>query len=93
MQILSPEEASQLSVKKSGGFNKKVSKNEAILQSIASLVRGQTLLVRKDEWEGKTKLGNIISSKKVKTKLDNRKFHVFTLQDNSGWLVALKENQ
>lgn len=86
MKILTAQEVSSFELKKSGGLRGR-SKNEELFAAMKQLEVGQTILLAKDEWVGKTRPGLTIS---YIGKKQGRSYHCFTLQDNSGWLISPK---
>lgn len=90
MEILNENQAGQLEIKPSG-FAGRVSKNASVYEQMASLQEGQTLLLRKEEWRGKTKILHSLGSKKLKALFADKRFHIFNLKDESGWLISLRK--
>ena len=89
MQVLNKEEAASVEIKAINGGRR--SKNGAVLDAVAQLQEGQSLIVKKDEWVGKTPPRTTIGGKAVRSQLGGRKYHCFTLKDESGWLIAPKK--
>lgn len=90
MEVISDEDASKLDrAKVGGGKHLRISKNSAVFAMCDSLLKGQTLLLKREEWSGKTIPSTTFShfSRVKKT----RKYHVFALADKSGWIISPKK--
>lgn len=78
MEIISKEEFDKLP-KKSGAFS-------SLRGFIDQLEVGQALVVSKNEWKAKSKLGNTVGQTYRKLRSE-KEFKVRTLADDKGWGV------
>lgn len=90
MQVLNEKEVASIEVKIIGA-SKRESKNRVVFDAISQLKEGQSLIVKKDEWVGKTPPGGLLCNRTVRAQLKGRRYHCFTLKDESGWLIAPKK--
>lgn len=90
MEILNKEQAGSIEVVEKGRAIT-TSKNQHIIDTIKTLEEGQSLLVTKGEWIGKTVPIMNMSGIRKKEVFGEKKFHVFSLKDGSGWLIAPRQ--
>lgn len=90
MKIISAEEASQFELKSRENLHKP-SKFQEYYDAITNLQEGQTLIVKKDEWPGRSDPSVLAHTKLFKKITNFRKFHFFSLADESGWLISPKK--
>jgi hypothetical protein len=90
MKILEDWEIEAIELKHVGGHTHsgRRTNNPEFLDMALGLEEGQSIVVLKSEWNGKSNPGTTLSSKAVRVQLKGRKYHCFSLKDNSGWLVA-----
>ena len=88
MQVLSQKEFEVLEgdLKEIG---RRVERNVEAHRLIDNLMVGQSLLINKEEWEGKSSPASY-ASKLIKESRGQKKFQVRLFKDESGWVVIRK---
>lgn len=88
MRILSQQELEVLEgdLKEIG---RRAERNVEAHRQIDSLMVGQSLLIKKEEWEGKSSPASY-ASKLLKESRGQKKFQVRVFKDEAGWIVIRK---